>query len=95
MDQKFKKISFIYHGIPPVIEVEGWIRLYKNWFDERKSYTVGIQIDDGFDFKGLEKRMIELASEEFPKEELKLVKRNRKDEEVIYCKAATDIRGNP
>ena len=39
--------------------------------------------------------MIELVSEEFPKESLKLTKRNKKDEDVIYCKAATDMKGNP
>ena len=27
---KFKKMPFIYDGIPPMIEVEGWIYLYKN-----------------------------------------------------------------
>ena len=52
---KFKKIPFIYEGIPPIIEVEGWISLNKNWFDRKKSYSVGIQADGGFDFKGLEK----------------------------------------
>ena len=52
---KFKKIPFVYDGIPPIIEVEGWISLYKNWFDGTKSHSVGIQADGGFDFKGLEK----------------------------------------
>ena len=74
---KFKKMPFVYEGIPPMIEVEGWISLYKNWFDGRKSYSVGIQANEGFDFKGLEKRMRELASEELPKESLKLIKKKQ------------------
>ena len=90
---KFKKMPFIYEGIPPIIEIEGWFSLYKNWFDGRKSYSVGIQANGGFDFKGLEKRLIELASEEFLKESLKLIKINKKGDEVIYCKAATDMSG--
>ena len=94
-EKKFKKISFIYEGIPPIIEVEGWVSLYKNWFDGRKSCSVGIQANGGFNFKGLEKRMIELVSEEFSKESLKLIKKNKKGEDVIYCKAATDMKGNP
>ena len=39
--------------------------------------------------------MIELASKEFPKESLKLIKKNKKGDEVIYCKAATGLNGNP
>ena len=39
--------------------------------------------------------MIELASKEFPKESLKLIKKNKKGDEVIYCKAETDLNGNP
>ena len=27
---KCKKMPFVYDGIPPMIEVEGWIYLYKN-----------------------------------------------------------------
>ena len=92
---KFKKILLIYDGIPPIIEVEGWISLYKNWFNRRKSYSVGIQVDGKFDFKGLEKGMIELVSKEFPEESLKLIKRNKKGDEVIYCKVTTDLKGNP
>ena len=69
---KFKKMPFVYEGIPPMIEVEGWISLYKNWFNGRKSYSVGIQVDGGFDFKEFEKRMRELVSEEFPNESPKL-----------------------
>ena len=92
---KFKKMTFVYEGIPPVIEIEGWFSLYKNWFDGRKSYSVGIQVDKRFVFKGLEKKMIELASEEFRKESLKLIKKNKKGDEVIYCKAATDLNGKP
>ena len=39
--------------------------------------------------------MIEYASEEFPEKSLKLIKKNKKGDEVIYCKAATDKNGNP
>ena len=92
---KFKKMPFVYEGIPPVIEIEGWFSLYKNWFDGRKSYSVGTDVNEGFDFKGLESRMIKLSSEEFPKESLKLIKKNKKGNEVICCKAATDLNGKP
>ena len=66
----FMESPFIYEGTAPVIEIAGEVRLYKNWFDGRKSYSVGIKVDDhdGFDFKALESRMAELASEGFPKE---------------------------
>ena len=83
---KFKKMPFVYEAIPPVIEIEGWFSLCKNWFDGRKSYSVGIDVNEGFDFKGLEKKMIELASEEFPKESLKLIKKNKKGDEVSIAK---------
>ena len=95
MGDKFKKMPFVYEGIPPVIEIEGWMNLYKNWFDGKKSQSVGIEVNEGFDFKGLEKKMIELASEEFPKESLKLIEKNKKGDDVIYCKAATDLNGKP
>ena len=39
--------------------------------------------------------MIELASEEFSKESFKLIKENKKGDKVIYCKAATDLKGKP
>ena len=39
--------------------------------------------------------MIELASEEFPEKSLKLIKKNKHGDEVIYCKAIADINGNP
>ena len=39
--------------------------------------------------------MIELVSEEFPKESLKVIKKNKKGDEMIYCKAAMDMKGNP
>ena len=39
--------------------------------------------------------MIELISEEFPKESLKVIKKNKKGDEVIYFKASTDMKGNP
>ena len=90
---KFKKVPFVYDGIPPMSEVEGWISLYKNWFNGRKSYSVGIQADGEFDFKGLEERMIELVSDEFPKELLKLIKKKKKGDQVIYCKVVTDLKG--
>ena len=43
---------------------------------------------DGFDFKALESRMAELASEGFPKESFKLIKKNKKGDDMIYCKAS-------
>ena len=92
---KFKKMPFVYEGIPPMIEAEGWISPYKNWFEGRKSYSVGIQVDGGFDFKELEKKMRELVSEEFPNESPKLIKTNKKNDEMVYCKAATDMGGKP
>ena len=52
-------------------------------------------MDGKFDFEGLEKRMIELLSEEFLKESLKLIKKNKKGEDVIYCKAASGMKGKP
>ena len=76
----FMKAPFIYEGTIPVIEIVGEVRLYKNWFDGRKSYSVGIKVDDheGFDFKALESRMAELAFEGFPKESFKLIEKTRK-----------------
>ena len=104
----FMKASFIYEGTTPVIEIVGEVRLYKNWFDGRKSYSVGIKVDDHglsgprvsgphdvLDFKALESRMIELASEGFPKESFKLIKKNKKGDNMIYCKASTDMSGKP
>ena len=38
--------------------------------------------------------MIELVFEELPKELIKLIKRNKKGKDVIYCRAATDMKGN-
>ena len=67
---RFKKIPFVYGGGVPVIEVEGWFSLYTNWFDGKKSHSVALEVNPGFDFEGLEKRMIELASEEFPEKSL-------------------------
>ena len=93
----FMKAPFIYEGTTPVIEMVGEVRLYKNWFDGRKSYSVGTKVDDhdGFDFKALESRMAELASEGFPKESFKLFKKNKKGDDMIYCKATTDMSGKP
>ena len=91
------KAPFIYEGTTPVIEIVGEVRLYKIWFEERKSYSVGIKFDshDAFDFKALESRMIELACEGFPKESFKLIKKNKKGDDKIYCKASTDMSGKP
>ena len=94
----FMKAPFIYEGTTPVIEIVGEVRLHKNWFDGRKSYSVGIKVDghpDAFDFKALESRMTELASEGFTKESFKLIKKNKKDDDMIYCKASTDMSGKP
>ena len=75
--------------------MERWFSLYTNWFDGKKSQSVSLEVNPGFDFEGLEKRMIELASEEFPEKSLKLIKKSKKGDEVIYCKAAADKNGNP
>ena len=88
----FMKAPFIYEGTTPVIEIVEEVRLHKNWFNGRKSYSVGIKVDR-FDFKTLERRMAELASEGFPKESFKLIKKNKKGEDMIYCKATTDMSG--
>ena len=82
----FMKAPIIYEGTTPVIEIVREVRLYKNWFDGRKSYSVGIKVDDhdGFDFKALESRMAELASESFPKESFKLIKKNKKGDNMIH-----------
>ena len=88
------KAPFVYEGTIPIIEIVGEVRLYKNWFDGRKSYSVGIKVD-GFDFKALESRMAELASESFSKESFKLIKKNKKGDDMIYCKATTDMSGKP
>ena len=70
---------------PPVIEIVGEVRLYKNWFDKRKSYSVGIKVDhDGFDFKALESRLAKSASDGFPEESLKLIKKNKKGDDLRY-----------
>ena len=42
----FMKAPFIYEGTTPVIEIVGEVTLYKNWFDGRNSYSVGIEVDD-------------------------------------------------
>ena len=91
------KAPFIYEGTTPVIEIVREVRLYKIRFEERKSYSVGIKFDshDAFDFKALESRMIELACEGFPKESFKLIKKNKKGDDKIYCKASTDMSGKP
>ena len=39
--------------------------------------------------------MAKLASEDFPKESFKLIKKNKKGDDMIYCKATTDMRGKP
>ena len=119
----FMKSLFTYEGTTPVIEIVGEVRLYKNWFDGRKSYSVGIKVDDpgsaepgvsvcgtlafprsgvlasgphdAFDFKALESRMIELAFEGFPKGSFKLIKKNKKVDNMIYCKASTDMSRKP
>ena len=38
----FMKAPFIYERTTPVIGIVGEVRLHKNWFDGRKSYSVGI-----------------------------------------------------
>ena len=93
----FMKAPFIQERTTPVIEIVGEVRLYNNWFDGRKSYSVGIKVDDhdGFDFKALGSRMAESASEGFPKESFKLIKKNKKGDDMIYCKASTDMCGKP
>ena len=40
----FMKAPFIYEGTTPVIEIVEEVRLYKNWFNGRKSYSVGIKV---------------------------------------------------
>ena len=49
----------------------------------------------GYDFKALESRMAKLASEGFPKESFKLIEKNKKGDDMIYCKASTDMSGKP
>ena len=39
--------------------------------------------------------MAELASEGFRKESFKLIKKNKKGDDMIYCKASTDMSGKP
>ena len=90
----FMKASLTYEGMTPVIEVEEEISFYRNTFDGRKSYSVGIKFDN-FNFKELENKMVEFASESFPGDKFKLIKQNGKGDSIIYCKAATDILRKP
>ena len=56
----FMKASLTYEGITPVIEVEEEISLYRNTFDGRKSYSVGIKLNN-FKLKELENKMVRLS----------------------------------
>ena len=92
----YKKDPFVYEGAPPVIELSRQIKLYTNWFSDRKSYSIGIEIEGfEFDFEGLKAKMKELVTTKFPEESFDLIKKNSRGEKMVYCKVSTDKYGKP
>ena len=64
--KNFKKAWFNYDGKLPVIELEGTFRAYSNVFDEKRVYSLGVDIyNTSFDFRGLEKKLSELEGKVF------------------------------
>ena len=79
---KFKKSRFLDNDETPVIEVRGTFKLYKNCFDGKKSFSLGINSrDSSLNFFSLEKKLQELAKESLSISPGLIKKGNR-----VYCK---------
>ena len=87
----FKKAWFNYDGKLPVIELEGTFR------DGKRVYSLGVDIyNTSFDFRGLEKRLSELAGESLSSdpESFKLIKKAKKGR-MVYLRVLTNSYGTP
>ena len=96
--KNFKKAWFIYDGKLPIIEVEGTFRAYSNMFDGKRVYSLGIDIyETAFDFRGLEKKLSDLAGESLScdPESFKLIKENKKGRRMVYLRVLTNSYGTP
>ena len=92
-----KKAWFNYYGKLPVIELEGTFRAYSNVFDGKRVYFLGVDIyNTSFDFRGLQKRLSELAGESLSRdpESFKLIKEAKKVR-MVYLRVLTNSYGTP
>ena len=95
--KNFKKAWFNYDGKLPVVELEGTFRACSNVFDGKRVYSLGVDIYNmSFDFKGLQKRLSELAGESLSSnpESFKLIK-EAKTGRMVYLRVLTNSCGTP
>ena len=96
--QNFKKAWFNYDGKLPIIEVEGTFRAYTNMFDGKRVYSLGVDIyKTNFDFRGLQKRLSELAGESLScsLKSFKLIKETKRGGRMVYLRVLTNSYGTP
>ena len=96
--KNFKKAWFNYDGKLPSIEVEGMFKTYFNMFKGKKVYSLGIDIyETAFDFRGLEKKLSELAGKNLSSEpeSFKLINENKMGRRNVYLRVLTNSFGTP
>ena len=67
-------------------------------FDGKRVYSLGIDIyETAFDFRGLEKKLSDLAGESLScdPESFKLIKENKKGRRMVYLRVLTNSYGTP
>ena len=87
MGKYFKKADFMYYWRVPVVEVTCPIRFYNNCFGR----SIGIRVKEGSKFLELEKVLKRLAYSVFEEGIFDLIKKNKKGDLMIYCKADDKI----
>ena len=84
--KNFKKAWFNYDNKLAIIELEGTFRVYSNVFEGRRVYSLGVDIyKTNFDFRGLQKKLSELAGESLSSDSelFKMIKQTRNGSRMV------------
>ena len=96
--KNFRKAWFNYHEKLPIVELEGTFRAYSKVFEGRRVYSLGVDIyKTKFDFRGLQKKLSELAGESLPSdpELFKMIKETRNGSRMVYLRVLTNSYETP
>ena len=96
--KNFKKAWFNYNEKLAIIELEGTFRAYSNVFEGRRVSSLGVDIyKTKFDFRGLQKKLSELAGESLSSdpELFKMIKETRNGSRMVYLRVLSNSYGTP
>ena len=94
--KNFKKAWFNYNEKLAIIELEGTFRACSNMFEGRRVYSMGVY-KTKFDFRGLQKKLSELAGESLSSdpELFKMMKETRNGSRMVYLRVLSNSYGTP